>query len=173
MLRRPLTPVLALLLLAGCSKPSTGRHQLDAALKNGRYDLQTDEDRGGHTLSRHVGRTDAELRQRLHDEPNLATASSYISRDTAERAVALDIEKNRDRVERWLLGGYHPNLPIRYTGDEAVGRSMQRREWRTEPCDKVLAVLKYAGRDDFYVLTSYPDCARDADDQNGEDGENP
>src|SRR4051794_5666599 len=51
-------------------------------------DLSIDESRGGHTLARHVGRTDAELRQRLIDEPNISAASTYTSRATAELTVA-------------------------------------------------------------------------------------
>ena len=40
-----------------------------AALDAGnRYDLARDEARGGHTLERHVSKSDAELRERLQNE---------------------------------------------------------------------------------------------------------
>jgi hypothetical protein len=39
-----------------------------------RYDLGHDEARGGHTLARHVARTDGELRERLARERNISAA---------------------------------------------------------------------------------------------------
>jgi hypothetical protein len=36
-------------------------HRAEENRRSDRYDLQRDEERGGHTLRKHVGRTDAEL----------------------------------------------------------------------------------------------------------------
>lgn len=47
-----------------------------------RYDLERDERRGGHTLSRHVGRSDADLRERLSRERQISAASTYTDRVT-------------------------------------------------------------------------------------------
>src|SRR5437660_1123632 len=49
-------------------------------------DLSIDEAKGGHTLARHVGRTDAELRDRLRRE-QISSASTYTDRAAAEHAV--------------------------------------------------------------------------------------
>jgi hypothetical protein len=35
---------------------------------------------GGHTLARHVGKTDAELIERLRREPQISSASTYTDR---------------------------------------------------------------------------------------------
>ena len=40
---------------------------------------------GGHTLARHVDKTDAELAERLRLEPQLSAASTYTDRAVAER----------------------------------------------------------------------------------------
>src|SRR5262245_3894317 len=48
-------------------------------------DLSLDESMGGHTLSRHVGKSDAELRDRLRREKQISAASTYTDRETAER----------------------------------------------------------------------------------------
>lgn len=50
-------------------------------------DLSLDEAFGGHTLRRHVGRTDEQLRERLKSESNISAASTYTDRATAERVV--------------------------------------------------------------------------------------
>ena len=39
-------------------------------------DLVADEAKGGHTLARHVERTDAQLRERLERERNISAAST-------------------------------------------------------------------------------------------------
>jgi hypothetical protein len=66
------------------------------------YDLGRDEARGGHTLARHVGRTDAELQERLRREPNISAASTYRDRIAAERVVARALAENHARVDQWL-----------------------------------------------------------------------
>jgi hypothetical protein len=48
-----------------------------------RYDLTAAERLGGHTLARHVGRTDAQLRDRLRREKNVSAASTYDDREVA------------------------------------------------------------------------------------------
>jgi hypothetical protein len=47
-----------------------------------RRDLGGDESRGGHTLARHVGRTDSQLLDRLAREPRISAASTYTDRAT-------------------------------------------------------------------------------------------
>ncbi len=42
------------------------------------YDLGRDEGLGGHTLARHVGRSDRELAARLRKERRIAAASTYV-----------------------------------------------------------------------------------------------
>ena len=49
------------------------------------YDLQADERLGGHTLARHVGRTDQELHERLRRDPQISAASTYTDVMTARR----------------------------------------------------------------------------------------
>ena len=41
------------------------------------YDLEADEALGGHTMARHVGRTDAQLAERLQRERDISAASTY------------------------------------------------------------------------------------------------
>jgi len=122
-------------------------------------DLSEDEQEGGHTLKRHVGRTDAELRDRLKHEPNISAASTYTDRTTAEFAVGESIRQNQDRVQRWLdRPGRHPNLVLDYRADQPIGRTMNRGDSNSIPCSNAVVVLKWAGSRHYYVLTSYPEC---------------
>src|SRR5580704_2440245 len=81
---------------AGASARESIREEKQAASAAAR-DLSQDEAAGGHTLRKHVGRTDGELRQRLRHERNIAAASTWTDRETAERAVGAAIEQNRDK----------------------------------------------------------------------------
>jgi Bacterial CdiA-CT RNAse A domain len=124
-------------------------------------DLTQDESAGGHTLRKHVGQTDEQLRDRLGEEGNISAASTWSDRATAEHTVGLALEQNRDRINRWLnRSGRHPNLVLDYDGNQAhpIGRSLRRGTDRAEACAHATIVLKWAGSYDYYVLTSYPEC---------------
>jgi hypothetical protein len=124
-------------------------------------DLSQDESVGGHTLRKHVGRSDDELRGRLRHERNISAASTWTDRQTAERAVGMALQQNRDKIDRWLSrSGGHPNLVIDYDGDPShpIGRSLRRDADQPQPCAHAIIILKWTGSNDYYVLTSYPEC---------------
>ena len=126
-------------------------------------DLGRDERLGGHTLQRHIGRTDEQLLDRLRREPQISAASTYNDRETAERVIAQALTRNRSRVEQWLgRRGPRPNLALNYhdPGPAPIGRSMMRRTRRPVPCSDVIVVLRWDGRSGYYVLTSYPEAPR-------------
>jgi Bacterial CdiA-CT RNAse A domain len=122
-------------------------------------DLSRDEAAGGHILRKHVGQTDDELRDRLRREPRITGASTYTDRATADRAVGEAIAQSPDRIERWLnRAGGHPNLVIDYDSPVPIGRTINRGESESHTCAHAIVVLKYSGTNDYYVLTSYPEC---------------
>lgn len=126
-----------------------------------RRDLAIDEARGGHTLARHVGRTDDQLRQRLRDQPNISAASTYPDRDTAELVVGRVLEQFTDRVLSWTRrSGARPNLALRTQAPRGppVGRVLNRGDRTARPADGVVVVLRWDTRArTYYVLTSYPE----------------
>jgi hypothetical protein len=158
---------LFLLLLAGCQPSDQGASQSQSpaadsrAASGPRRDLAQDEAAGGHILRKHVGRSDAQLRERLEHERHISAASTYTDRDAAELAVGTALQQQHEKVQRWLeREGGHPNLVLDYDGgaQHAIGRIMRHGESESEPCSHALVVLKWAGPNDFYVLTSYPEC---------------
>ena len=125
------------------------------------FDLEREESRGGHTLARHVGKTDAELRARLAREPGISAASTFTDRATAGRCVAAALASNRDRVRAWTAGGPdRPTLALAFKGDETLGRSLRRGEAVPVTCSDANIVLRPDRRHPFVVLTAYPEPRR-------------
>ena len=126
-------------------------------------DLSIDEAMGGHTLARHVGKTDAELAERLRREPQISAASTYTDQASAERAVAGALDASSGQLSSWSKRrGPRPNLVLRYVSrDRPLGRSLARRARAAVPCVRAIVVLRWdVRRNRYYVLTSYPEADR-------------
>lgn len=122
------------------------------------YDLGRDEQRGGHTLGRHVARTDDELRKRLERERNISAASTWTDRATAEAVVGEGLAAERGRVENWMRRGFpRANLALHYNAGRVIGRSLQRGDSQTVECSSAVIVLRADG-ESFYILTTYPEA---------------
>lgn len=123
-----------------------------------RYDLSRDEQRGGHTLEKHVGRTDEELRERLERERNISAASTWTDRDAAEETVGQALRQEQNKIHRWEERGYpRTNLALRFDAGRVIGRSMRHGDTSSSPCTQAVIVLKADSADSFYVLTAYPE----------------
>ena len=144
---------------AGSPSPSMTTRTESRAANGPVRDLSQDETAGGHILRKHVGQTDDQLRERLERERNITGASTYTDREAAEHAVGAAIAQSQERIQRWLnRSGGHPNLVLDYDSETPIGRTINRGESQSRPCAHALVVLKYAGPNDYYVLTSYPEC---------------
>jgi hypothetical protein len=151
--------LLATLVLAGCGAGVGGGRQTQPAAAVS--DLAAAERLGGHTLARHVGRTDDDLRERLRREPNIAAASTYSDRQTAERVIADALRRSSRRVEDWSARtGSRPNLALDYRGESGhpIGRSLRRGDARVRACADAVVVLRWHDSGRPYILTSYPEC---------------
>jgi len=126
-----------------------------------RYDLARDEARGGHTLDKHVGRSDQELRERLDTERNISAASTWTNREIAEETVGQALRADHDKIARWEERGYRrPNLALYFDAGRVVGKTMRHGDESSSPATQAVIVLKADGPDSFYVLTSYPEDRR-------------
>jgi len=126
------------------------------------HDLSADEALGGHTLQRHVGKSDAELLARLEGEPQISSASTYTDRSTAEAVIGAALQTANPKFAAWLeRTGRRPNFVLRYHADHLIGRSMARGRVESVPCDRAVIVLRWDDRHNrYYVLTSYPEESR-------------
>ena len=155
--------MLLLSALTACTRPPAPENGPAAAAQpfaSTRHDLSPDEAAGGHTLRKHVGRTDAELRERLRHEHNISAASTWNDRESAESAIGAAIAQQNNKITRWLERDSHPNLVLDYTGDSAhpFGRTLRRGQDQVEPCAQAVIVLKWDGPNAYHVLTAYPEC---------------
>lgn len=143
--------------------PQSQRSVPDAerARTSGRYDLGHDEELGGHTLHRHVGRTDEQLLERLAREPGISAASTYNDRAAAEKTVGDALAHEKSRIDAWLnRSDSHPNLALQFHGLDAIGRSIRRGERDSQPCYDAAIILRWDGDRRFHVLTTYPEPTR-------------
>ena len=117
---------------------------------------------GGHTLARHVGKTDRDLAERLRHEPQISSASTYTDRATAERAVGGALASAGRKLVAWEnRSGRRPNLVLQFVDPmkRNIGRSLSRGRKVSVSCDRALVVLRWDERSGrFYVLTSYPEA---------------
>ena len=140
---------------------ATKSTQNDPSADPSRYDLARDEARGGHTLEKHVGRSDQELRERLDRERNISAASTWTNRDVAQETVAQALRAEHDKIARWEERGYRrPNLALHFDAGRVIGRSMRHGGESSSPATEAVIVLKADGPNSFYVLTSYPEDRR-------------
>ena len=176
--RRSAIASIALLLafvMTSCDRSAPAKHVTDAAstptaaaehdqspASSPDHDLSADEAMGGHTLARHVGKTDAELITRLRREPQISTASTYHDRATAERVVGAALASAGRSFDAWRTrAGPRPNFVLRYGAANSIGRSISRGRSEAAPCDHAVVVLRWDDRRKrFYVLTSYPEESR-------------
>jgi hypothetical protein len=136
--------------------------QVRTAPPEASHDLSADEALGGHTLQRHVGKSDADLIARLEREPSISSASTYTDRATAERVVGAALRRDNRAFTAWLArSGRRPNFALRYRDDRIIGRTMKRGRSASVACDRAVIVLRWDDRRDrYYVLTSYPEEGR-------------
>ncbi len=127
-------------------------------------DLAEDERLGGHTIARHVGKTDAELAARLRRERQISAASTYSDLETASTVVSRTLDQSKSRLEAWVRRrGRRPNLVLTHavSGGAPIGRSLRRGARAAEPCYRALVVLRWdENLKRWFVLTSYPEVGR-------------
>jgi hypothetical protein len=142
---------------AGSANPAFDQRSSDPW----QVDLERDERRGGHTIARHVGRTDAQLQARLRRE-SIAAASTYVDLASAERIITRALGENSQRVQTWMARrSTRPNLAIRYRARDRLPTGRVLRRGERESTDAFGAVVVLRWRDDgWYVLTSYPEDLR-------------
>ncbi|MET7567999.1 RNase A-like domain-containing protein [Streptomyces sp. NPDC005492] len=82
------------------------------------FDLAMEENLGGgHTIDKHVGKTDEQLLQRLRDqakgngEPKIPAASSFTDLASAQKYTQACIRQNSGAIDAWLATGPPPVPP--------------------------------------------------------------
>jgi hypothetical protein len=123
-----------------------------------------DEGYGGHGNEKHVGRSDNQLSDRLSNEPNTDTASTYENYGDAKKYSQQAIDSNKQQVSNWLKDakpGSKKEFAVDDTGS-VTGRSLSREGWRngtgSQPVNGATVVLKADPNapGGYYILTTFP-----------------
>jgi len=123
--------------------------------------LVEEEKRGGHTIEKHVAKTDDELRTRLRAEPWLAVVSTFTDLATAERCVNAALLANAEKISAWSEQKEdRDTLAIAYRGSSPIGRSLRRGAKEAVECTDANIVLRPDRRYGHIVLTAYPETSR-------------
>jgi hypothetical protein len=114
---------------------------------------------GGHTIKKHVGRTEAQLRERLVVEPGRTMVSSFYNLRAAEQAISEVMRANAAKIKTW---SHAPNnqgtkLTLIGTASGNVGYGVIRGMDTFVKTNKVKVILKHEAYNGmpFYVLTAY------------------
>jgi hypothetical protein len=113
---------------------------------------------GGHTIAKHVGRTEQQLRARLAAEPRLRVASTFTNLRMAEDAISKVLRLNAARLKTWAQTVRPP--PLRLSAQDmgsVIGTGVVRATGQMVNLRKVTVILKFETYNGmpYYVLTAY------------------
>lgn len=112
-------------------------------------DLAQAERDGGHTIEKHVGKSDQYLIER-----KIPYASTFPDLATAESATVQNIASHSEQIQEWLRGS-EPTLTIDMRTDLTVGRLYERATQKFITPGGVRTVL-FRTSSGFRVHTSFP-----------------
>ncbi len=133
-------------------------------------DLKKHEAMGGHTISRHVGKSDQDLINRLKKNKKISAASTFKTIGDAEKAIEKTIEKNYKKFKEWLKTARKgERLVLKGSGKgKGISRKDFKKAMKSENPEKALSdaikkrskckvIIKADGKGGFFVLTAYPE----------------
>lgn len=119
--------------------------------------LRIHESCGGHTIERHVAKSDDYLRYRLATS-SISAASTFNELNQAGQVIVNAINANSSSVNNWLNGSGGSRLVLDYTHWRDIGRVLRRGASYTYSTGRFRVVLErsYCSSYPFKVLTAYP-----------------
>lgn len=120
--------------------------------------LDFHEAAGGHTLERHVGKTEAELAQRLDSEKRISAASSFTYRSVAEAAIAEAMSIKQSAIDSWMKKQSN-RYTIKYDARKIIGITMRRGASKATPTSRLRIVLQRSTKlpPGYFIYTAYPE----------------
>lgn len=121
--------------------------------------LQQQEGLGGHTIARHVGKTDRQLVERLIDAPRISAASTYPDLATATTNIQAALTANANTLNNWVVSAsVGEKRAVNYQAGAPVGRVATRPPSLSNitGSSRLRAVMKKTADGGCLLLTSYP-----------------
>ena len=129
------------------------------AIRRGAITLSAEEVAGGHTIARHVGRSEAQLRARLAAESRITAASTFRTLADAEKSVAQALRAQQGVIKAWAkTANVGQTKAITHDAGRVVGFGVLRSSNTTVQMSRLTVVLrKVSDRGRIYfVLTAFP-----------------
>lgn len=118
--------------------------------------LQQQENAGGHTIAKHVGKTDLQLLARLAAEPHITGAGSYPTYSSAQSTIRAGIELNAGAINNWANHARNgAKRPYNYDAGTPIGR-VATRDDQVNRTSNFRVIFKARGHGTCTLLTSYP-----------------
>lgn len=108
--------------------------------RNDRRGATTHEDAGGHTIDRHVGRSDNWLRNRMAQNRGMDVASTFNNLQAANRAQGKFVKKFKGEIGEWLKGN-EGRFTRQFDTGQPVGRCLRRGAAKSVDSSKVFIVI--------------------------------
>jgi hypothetical protein len=128
------------------------------AVRAGTIDLWAEEAAGGHTIEKHVAKTEADLRLRLVQEPKIPAASSFRNLAEAEQFVSQALRSNASAVQTWASTA-RPGAIYRfvYQAGRSAGYGVVRATGKMQQMTVIRVVLQKTALDNkiYFVLTAF------------------
>jgi hypothetical protein len=125
-----------------------------------RRDIQMQDAAGGHTIERHVGKSETWLRNRLEKDPKMEDenfCSSFRNEAIANRVQGRFVKQNRTMLERWLKNNESHILKTEVVMREPVGIVVERgKSGASETRTSRVVVIRDSSAQGWHILTSFP-----------------
>ncbi len=117
-----------------------------------------DEEFNGHTLEKHIGKSNDWLDGRLAGSRHEKFVSSYIDLSTASDVIKEIILENESKIKHWLEDQDKDKLILIKKCDKKIGVAMKKKDKEAKDCNVGVVILKRSHKtsDKFYIITSYP-----------------
>lgn len=129
------------------------------SIRAGRISLVAEEAAGGHTIARHVGLSEAQLRARLLQQPRIPAASSFRTLTDAEIGVSQVLRVYARQIALWAKTAQSgARLPLNHNLGRVIGYAALRNGGKLQEVRNITVVLEKTqqGNKVFFVLTAYP-----------------
>lgn len=121
--------------------------------------LEAQEAFGGHTVARHVGKTDEWLVDRLRKSSRISAASTYPNMATATAHIQAALTAKTAMLNQWVRDApAGATRAVDYLAGKIVGRIVLRPPRLTNIINakKLRAVMRVTTNGTCFLLTSYP-----------------
>ena len=129
------------------------------AIRKGAISLAAEEAAGGHTILKHVGQTEVQLKARLAAEYWVPTASTFHTLQDAQTIVAQALRANKATIISWAKSAQvGDRTRVVFNAGHVVGSGVTRSSNALVHMTRVRVVLKKVATPDrvYFVLTAFP-----------------